>query len=271
MGKGEKRLTENVTIGQYFPGNSVLHRLDPRVKIISVILFVAALFMMKDMAESILLICYTISIVGLSRVPGKFLVRGLKPLGWIAIFTLGLHFFFTEGTIIWQWRFITLTLEGLRQGVFVTLRLVLLIFMASLLTLTTSPISLTDGIERLLTLLRPLGVPAHEIALMMTIALRFIPTLLQEADKIIKAQTSRGVDFSAGNMITRLKNLVPILVPLFVNAFRRADELAVAMEARCYRGGQGRTRMREMKIGGRDMAALLIGCGVVAVVYLLRG
>ncbi|HWR56625.1 MAG: energy-coupling factor transporter transmembrane component T [Bacillota bacterium] len=264
-------MTENVTIGQYFPGNSVLHHLDPRVKILSVILFVAAVFMMENMTESSLLICYTIILAGLSRIPGKFLVRGLKPLWWIAVFTLGLHFFFTEGTIIWQWRFLTLTLEGLRQGIFVTLRLVLLIFMASLLTLTTSPISLTDGLERLLSLLRPLGVPAHEIALMMTIALRFIPTLLQETDKIIKAQTSRGADFSSGNMIARLKNLVPIVVPLFVNAFRRADELAVAMEARCYRGGQGRTRMREMKIGTGDMAALLIAGGLIAGIYLLRG
>lgn len=264
-------MTGNLTIGQYIPGHSVLHRLDPRVKITGMVLFIAALFLVNNPAGNMLMIAYTLITAGLSRIPARFLFRGLKPLWWIVLFTLGAHFFFTPGTIVWQWKFVAVTLEGLQQGLEVAVRLILLIFMSSLVTFTTSPINLTDGIERMLSPLQPLGLPAHEIALMMTIALRFIPTLLEEADKIVKAQTSRGADFTSGSVTARAKNLVALLVPLFMNAFRRADELAVAMEARCYRGGQGRTRMREMKMGAGDTAAIIITCGIVAGVYVLRG
>lgn len=260
----------NLTIGQYFPGNSLLHRLDSRVKIISVMLFIIALFIVSNGAGYILLTGYTVVAAGLSAIPAKVLVRGLKPLRWFVVFTLVVHFFLTPGTVVWQWRAIALTVEGINQGVFMTLRLLLLIFLSSLLTLTTSPTNLTDGIECILFPLHYIGVPAHEIAMMMTIALRFIPTLLEEADKIVKAQTARGADFATGNIMARAANMVPILVPLFISSFRRADELALAMESRCYRGGQGRTRMREMKVGLADIGALMVTGGVVAGAVLLR-
>lgn len=260
----------NLTLGQYFSGKSTLHRLDPRMKIISVILFMGALFSVNNTSGYVLIIGYTIVAAGLSRIPAKLLVRGIKPLWWIIIFTIGIHSFLTPGTIVWQWKSLTLTQEGISLGVYMTLRLVLLIFMSSLLTLTTSPLHLTDGLEHLLSLLRPLGVPAHEIAMMMTIALRFIPTLLEEADKVVKAQTARGADFSTGNIVMRATNMLPILAPLFISAFRRADELALAMESRCYRGGQGRTRMRELKIGVADVVVLIVTIGVVAGVVVLR-
>lgn len=261
----------NLTIGQYFPGNSLLHLLDPRIKIISVILFIVAVFTVHNTAGYGFIFGYTLIIAGLSKIPMGIWLRGIRPLWWIVIFTMGMHFFSTPGTVLWQWQFLTLTIEGIYQGVFMSLRLILLILMSSLLTLTTSPINLTDGIERLLSPLRTLGIPAHEIAMMMTIALRFIPTLLEEADKIVKAQTARGADFSSGNIIVRVTSMVPIMVPLFISAFRRADELAMAMEARCYRGGQGRTRMRELEIRKADIIALIMACGVVVGVVVLRG
>lgn len=261
---------ENLIIGQFFPGDSILHRLDPRIKITGVMLFIIALFVINNTPGYLMAIGYITVVAGLSKIPAGYLARGIKPLWWIVLFILGIHSFFTPGAVVWQWKFFTLTLEGITMGVSMTLRLVLLIFMSSLLTLTTSPINLTDGIERLLSPLQPLGVPAHEIALMMTIALRFIPTLLEEAGKIIKAQTARGADFSVGNNIVKAANILPIMVPLFISAFRRAEELALAMESRCYRGGQGRTRMWELKVGIADVVALMAACGLVVGAVVLR-
>lgn len=260
----------NITIGQFIPGNSMLHRLDPRIKIIIVMAFVLALFFINHVKGYALLVGCTFVAVSLSKIPLITVLRGLKPLWWIVLFTLCIHFFFTPGTVVWQWKSLALTREGITQGVLMSVRLIVLILVSSLLTLTTSPINLTDGIERLLSVLRPLGVPAHEIAMMMTIALRFIPTLAEEADKIIKAQTARGADFSSGSIIVRATNLSAIMVPLFISAFRRADELALAMESRCYRGGQGRTRMRELRIRAVDVAALSLACGLLMVAVMWR-
>lgn len=257
----------NITIGQYFPGKSYLHRLDPRTKILGILFFLIALFIVEKPAGYGLMILFTVIVMLLSKIPVRLLLRGIKPLWWIILFTVAIHFFTTPGTPLWQGTFFSITKEGVQQGVFMTLRLVLLILISSLLTLTTSPIDLTDGIERLLSPLRVIGVPAHEIAMMMTIALRFIPTLLEETDKIIKAQTARGADLRSGGFIARATNMVPIMVPLFINAFRRADDLAMAMEARCYRGGHGRTRMRELQMGMGDFTAfgilvILIGAAI---------
>ncbi len=215
-------MLKDITLGQYFPGDSFIHRLDPRTKILGMAAYIAVIFCIK----------------------------GFAGYGILAVFTL----FLTGGRTLWKWGFLTVTYEGLRLAVFMVLRLFFLVFGTSLLTLTTSPIALTDGLEYLMSPLKRIGVPAHELAMMMTIALRFVPTLLEETDKIIKAQTARGADFETGNVIRRAKAMIPILIPLFVSAFRRADELATAMECRCYRGGEGRTRLRELKMGAVDAA-----------------
>jgi energy-coupling factor transport system permease protein len=270
VGGEGKAVIGNITIGQYFPGQSMVHCLDPRTKIVSVLLFLTSLFIVDDKAGYGLVIVFTGIVAMLSQIPLNILIRGLKPLWWIILFTAGIHLFTTPGTPLWQWGSLVITEDGVRQGVFMTLRLVLLMLISSLLTLTTSPINLTDGIERLLSPLRPVGIPAHEIAMMMTIALRFIPTLLEETEKIVKAQTARGADFTSGNFITRATNMIPILVPLFINAFRRADDLAMAMEARCYRGGYGRTRMWELQMAMRDIVALMITGGLIVAVVLIR-
>jgi energy-coupling factor transport system permease protein len=250
-------MLKDITIGQYIPGESVIHKLDPRTKIIATILFITALFVVTDIVGYIFLTLFSILVIGISRLPLRFVLRGLKPLYYILAFTVILNFFLTPGKEIWRWWFLRLTEEGLRQGIFMGWRLLLLVLTTSLLTLTSSPIALTDGIERLLTPFRSLGVPAHELAMMMTIALRFIPTLLEETDKIMKAQMARGADFDTGNIIQRAKGMVPLLVPLFISAFRRADELATAMEARCYRGGEGRTRLKELHYYARDYITLV--------------
>lgn len=260
----------NITIGQYFPGQSILHKLDPRTKILSMLIFLIALFIVDEITGYGLIFAFTIVTIILSQIPPKLLLRGIIPLWWIILFTTGIHFFTTPGQTIWQWGSLNLTVEGIRMGSFMTLRLVLLILVSSLLTLTTSPISLTDGIERLLSPFRALGVPAHEIAMMMTIALRFIPTLIEETEKIVKAQTARGADFNSGGIMERATNTIPILVPLFVNAFRRADDLAMAMESRCYKGGLGRTRMWELKMGVGDIIALSITCSLIIGAVILR-
>jgi len=260
----------NIMIGQYFPGQSVLHKLDPRTKIMGILIFFGVLLTIDNVPSYGMVIIFTLTVAGLSQISGKILLMGLKPLWWIILLTMSIHFFSTPGHLIGQWGPFELTIEGIRQGIFMTLRIVLLIFVFSLLTLTTSPISLTDGIERLLSPLRTVGVPAHELAMMMTIALRFIPTIIQETEKIIKAQTGRGADFTSGSIIKRATNTIPILVPLLINAFRRADELAMAMESRCYKGGQGRTRMWEMKMGAADMVALIVTSSLVVGAVILR-
>lgn len=261
-------MIRDITIGQYFPGNSVIHRLDPRVKIIATLLFIIELFIVDNfLGFAVAGVCLGI-VIAVSGVPLGYIVRGLKPIIIILLFTFTLNMFMIDGRILWQWGFLKITAEGLRTAVFMAIRLILLIIGSSMLTLCTRPLSLTDGIERLLSPFKIIGVPAHEIAMMMTIALRFIPTLLEETDKIMKAQQARGADFETGNLIHRAKSLIPILVPLFVSAFRIAQDLAMAMEARCYRGGEQRTRMHEMKLKGRDYVAFLLLALFMAVIII---
>lgn len=249
-------MIKNITIGQYFPGDTVIHRLDPRIKIIIVFMFIVSLFFINSFYPYLFILAFILLTIKLSKVPLKYVLKGLKPLLFIIIITFLINIFMTKGEVIVSLGPLSITKEGIRQAVFMALRLIFLVIGTSLLTLTTSPISLTDGIEKLLSPLKKVGVPAHELAMMMTIALRFIPTLLEETDKIMKAQMARGADFESGNIINRAKSLVPLLVPLFINAFRRADELAVAMEARCYRGGDNRTRMKELKLNRNDIVAI---------------
>jgi len=251
-------MLKDITIGQYFPGQSFVHLLDPRIKIIITFLFIILIFFIKTYLGYGMVFLFLAIVIGVSKIPPKYVVKGLKPLLFIIILTFILNVFFTPGEIIiWDLWGLKITHEGLEKGIFMAFRLVLLVAGTSMLTLTTSPIALTDGIESLLRPLTVIRFPAHELAMMMTIALRFIPTLLEETDKIMKAQMARGADFESGNIIQRAKALVPLLVPLFISAFRRADELAMAMESRCYRGGENRTRMKELKIEARDYLALL--------------
>lgn len=247
-----------ITIGQYIPGDSVVHRLDSRTKIAITLGYMILLFTLNNFWGYGFPLVFIALAAILSGISIKFMIKGLKPLIFIIALTFVLNSFMIKGRVIYSLGPLDLTYEGLSQGAFMAVRLVLLIIGTSLLTLTTSPIALTDGIERMLSPFKVIGVPAHELAMMMTIALRFIPTLLEETDKIMKAQMARGADFESGNLINRAKNLVPLLVPLFISAFRRADELAMAMEARCYRGGENRTRMKEMKMTFIDFATLLI-------------
>lgn len=251
----------DITLGQYFPGNSFLHHLDPRAKILATMIFIVAIFFANSVATYGIVTAFVVLNFIISRLPAKLILKSLKPLWIIIIFTMGIHVFSTPGEIWWQYGILHITKEGVYQGSLMTARLVFLIVFSSLLTYTTSPIVLTDGIEHLLNPFKRVGVPAHELAMMMTIALRFIPTLLEETNRIMKAQTARGANFTSGSLIQRGKNMIPLLVPLFVSAFRRADDLATAMEARCYRGGEGRTRMNELSYTYRDgiaMAAVLI-------------
>ncbi|MGN9164901.1 energy-coupling factor transporter transmembrane component T family protein [Tissierellaceae bacterium HCP3S3_D8] len=249
-------MIKDITIGQYFPGDTIIHRLDPRVKLIAAVLFIISLFFIKSFYPYIFVVGYILTIVHLSKLPIKFILKGLKPLIFIISITFFINLFMTKGEVLYEIGPLAVTKEGLTQATFMALRLIFLVTGTSLLTLTTSPIALTDGIESLLSPFKRIGLPAHELAMMMTIALRFIPTLLEETDKIMKAQMARGADFESGNIINRAKSLVPLLVPLFINAFRRADELATAMEARCYRGGDNRTRLNELKFKRIDVAAL---------------
>lgn len=251
-------MLRDITLGQYFPGESRIHRLDPRVKILGTFLYIITLFLVRDFWGFGIAIAFLALVILLSKVPMRFIMKGLKPVFIIIVFTITVNMFMTKGTeLVSLWIF-TITREGLYNAGFMGLRLVLLIIGSSLLTLTTKPISLTDGIERLLSPFRRIGVPAHELAMMMTIALRFIPTLLEETDKIMKAQMARGADFESGNLLQRSKSLIPLLVPLFVSAFRIAQDLAMAMEARCYRGGEFRTRMNAMVLKKADAAASFI-------------
>lgn len=268
--EGGPAVLKDITLGQYVPGSSPVHRLDPRTKLLGATAFVALLFAARGLAGYLAVTVFALLVVLLSAIPVSYLLRGLRPLLFLLLLTLVLQVFLTPGTPIWHWRFLVATREGLAQGIFLGYRLVLLVFVTSLLTLTTSPIALTDGLERLLSPFKRFGVPAHELAMMMTIALRFIPTLLEEADKIMKAQMARGADFESGNPIQRVRGLVPLLVPLFVGAFRRADELAMAMEARCYRGGEGRTRLKQLRFSGLDLGALLVFAALTAAVVWLR-
>jgi len=260
----------NITIGQYLAGSSVVHRLDPRTKITIVGLFMVVLFTAVNGPAYAVLTAFTALAVALARVPTRMLFRGLRPILFLLFLTFVLQLFLTHGRTLFVLGPLTASYEGLRQGVFMVLRLLLLLVTASLLTLTTSPVALTDGMEAILAPFRVIGLPAHELAMMMTIALRFIPTLMEEADKIMKAQMARGADFESGSPIRRARSLIPLLVPLFVSAFRRADELATAMEARCYRGGVKRTRLRQLRATRLDAAAAAVTAVLVAAVLALR-
>ena len=251
-------MIRDITLGQYYPEESPIHRLDPRTKILATLVYTVALFIINNfIGFGITVVCLG-ALIAVSKVPFKFMAKGLKPVFIIIGFTLVLNMFMTPGEVIWSFGILKLTREGLYMAAFMCLRLILLIFGTSLLTLTTKPINLTDGMEHLLHPLKKIGVPAHELAMVMSIALRFIPTLLEETDKIMKAQMARGADFESGNIIKRAKSLIPLLVPLFVSAFKIAQELAMAMESRCYRGGRQRTRLHPMKYAGRDAFAYLL-------------
>lgn len=260
------RMFRSITIGQYLPGDSLIHRLDPRSKILSTTLLIVLLFLVNGFVGYALVALAIALVVRAAQIPVKYVLRGLRPLLVILVLTIGLHLFMTEGRVIFQIWFLKVTWEGLFRGLMMGTRLILLIIGTSILTLTTSPIQLTDGIESLLKPGKKMGIPAHELAMMMTIALRFIPTLLEETEKIMKAQMARGADFQSGGIMHRAKSLVPLLVPLFVNAFRRADDLASAMEARGYRGGEGRTKFRELKFQTVDGVALGVALTFAVVV-----
>jgi energy-coupling factor transport system permease protein len=240
-------MMEKMIFGRYVPMDSVIHRMDPRSKLLLVFLFVCIVFLANNALTYILLGIFTLLLIGLSKIPFRFLYNGLKPVVFLVVFTLILHLFLTkEGDLLFKLGWIEIYEEGLRQGIFISLRFFYLILVTSLLTLTTTPIEITDGLETLLNPLKKIKFPVHEMALMMSISLRFIPTLMQETDKIMKAQMARGVEFSSGPIKDRVKAIVPLLIPLFVSSFKRAEELAIAMEARGYRGGEGRTKYRQL-------------------------
>ncbi|WP_298018405.1 energy-coupling factor transporter transmembrane protein EcfT [uncultured Dysosmobacter sp.] len=264
-------MLKDITLGQYFPGTTVAHKLDPRTKILLVVLYITALFCAKSLVTyGVMALCLAVCVY-ISKVSIKALVRGLKPVLFIIIFTGILNLFFTSGDrYLVEWGFLRISDTGLRNAVFMVLRIMLLIMGTFLMTYTTSPISLTDGLEQLLNGLKRFHVPVHELAMMMSIALRFIPTLIEETDKIMSAQRARGADFESGNLVQRAKALIPILVPLFISAFRRADELATAMECRCYHGGEGRTKLRVLQYERRDYIALALGVAVTVGVIVLR-
>ena len=265
-------MLKDVTLGQFFPGNSILHRLDPRIKIIAVILFIIAVFTAKSAISYGFLVLLLVGMVAVSGISIRTVAKSIKPLLIIIIFTAVTNIFWTKGeNLLWKWKSIEVYAEGLRAAALMVTRLITLITGTFvLLTYTTSPMALTDAIERLTSPLKKLGVPTHEFAMMMTIALRFIPTLIEETDKIISAQKSRGADFETGSLLKRAKAIVPILIPLFISAFRRADELASAMECRLYHGGEGRTKMKILKLHAYDFAAILFFIGVIAVTLLIN-
>lgn len=264
-------MMDKMIIGRYIPSNSLIHGMDSRSKLILIFLFVCIVFLANNAITYGVLAFYTILMLSLSKVPIKFLIGGLKPVIWLVIFTLFLHLFLTkEGNLLFQFGFVKIYEEGLRQGIFISLRFFLLILMTSLLTLTTTPIEITDGLETLLGPLKKFKFPVHELALMMSISLRFIPTLMQETDKIMKAQTARGVDFTSGPLKDRVKAIIPLLIPLFISSFKRAEELAIAMEARGYRGGEGRTKYRTLKWGLADTSMLVLLGVVTAILVVLR-
>lgn len=264
-------MMEKMIFGRYVPAESVIHRMDPRSKLILIFLFVCVVFLANNVYTYAALIIYTFAMIFLSKVPLRFILAGLKPVFLLVIFTLILHLFLTrEGALIFELGPIKIYEEGLRQGIFISLRFFLLILMTSILTLTTTPIEITDGIETLLGPLKKIKFPVHELALMMSISLRFIPTLMGETDKIMKAQTARGVDFSGGPIKERVKAVIPLLIPLFVSSFKRAEELATAMEARGYRGGEGRTKYRQLSWRMTDTVMLLLLGALTVILILLR-
>lgn len=251
-------MIRDITIGQYYPAKSVLHRLDPRVKFIGTFLFLVSLFVAEGFWGYFLATAFLVGVILLSKVPVKFMLKGLKPLFILLLITVFFNLFLIPGTVVWQLGFLKITQEGITQAVKIGIRLIYLVIGSSVMTLTTTPNQLTDGLERIMKPLNKIKVPVHEIAMMMSIALRFIPILMEETDKIMKAQMARGADFESGNLIQKAKSLIPLLVPLFISAFRRADDLAMAMEARCYHGGENRTQMKPLCYKRRDYLAYLV-------------
>ena len=263
-------MLKDITLGQYFPGNSPVHKLDPRTKLILLIVYIVALFTAVSWLSYGLCLLFLVAVVAISQIPPKSLLRGMKPMIFILVFTGMLNlFFYAEGAVLVSFLGVTITVGGIVRAIFMVLRILMLVSATFMLTYTTSPIALTDGLESLLGPLKKLHLPVHELSMMMCIALRFIPTLIEETDKIISAQKARGADFESGKLMEKVKALVPILVPLFISAFRRADELATAMECRCYQGGEGRTKMKQMHYRSRDLRAFIVGAVVLAAVIAL--
>lgn len=261
---------KDITLGQYFPGNSSIHRLDPRTKLLGMIAYIVMIFLVKRLELFALVALFALSVILLSKIPFSYVMKTLKPVRFLLIFMFIINLLIAgDGETVFEWWIIHITKDSIYQAFFMSIRLVLLILGTSLMTLTTTPLGLTDAMEALMKPLSKIGFPAHELAMMMTIALRFIPTLIEEADKIIKAQSARGADFESGNLINKAKSTIPILVPLFVNSFRRADELAMAMESRCYHGGSGRTKMRKLKFTRGDLAALLVFVLIFAALIII--
>ena len=261
-------MLKDITLGQYFPGNSPVHKLDPRTKLVMLIVYIIALFSAVSWLSYGICFGFLVLTVAISRIPPKSLLRGMKPMIFILVFTGMLNlFFYAEGTVLVSFWGITVTTGGIIRAIFMVARILMLISATFMLTYTTSPIALTDGLESLLSPLKKLHLPVHELSMMMCIALRFIPTLIEETDKIISAQKARGADFESGKLMEKVKALVPILVPLFISAFRRADELATAMECRCYQGGEGRTKMKQMHYAHRDFSAF--GVGIILLVAVI--
>ncbi len=264
-------MLEKMIFGRFIPGNSFVHKLDPRSKLSFVFLFIVTVFLANNALTYGLLLGFTLLVIFSSRIRIYFLMNGLKPILFLIIFTFLMHIFFTkEGAVLLDWKFIKIYEEGLRQAIFISIRFLVLVLMTSVLTLTTSPISITDGLEDLLGPFKRFKLPVHELALMMSISLRFIPTLMDETDKILKAQLARGSDISTGSIKQRIRAVIPLLVPLFVSAFKRAEDLAVAMEVRGYRGGEGRTRYRQLRWHWRDTLIMVLFVVLVAVLVLVR-
>ena len=261
-------MLKDITLGQYFPGDTVVHRLDPRTKLLLVIIYIVGLFNSVGWASYAFVILVTALSMAISKIKPRSALKGLKPLVIIIILTAVLNIFYIDGTpIVEGW---IITWEGIERAVMMSLRIILLIVGTFMLTYTTSPIALTDGLEIMMGPLKKIKIPVHEMSMMMSMALRFIPTLIEETDKIMSAQKARGADFDSGNLFQRAKALLPILVPLFVSAFRRADELAVAMESRCYHGGEGRTRMKQLKMQGIDAWALVLGAMFLTAIFTMK-
>ena len=263
-------MLKDITLGQYFPGNSPIHRMDPRTKLLALILYIVTIFIADGLIPYVICAAGLVAVIRISRIPLKLILKSLKPIVIIIIFTGALNILYTPGTELFRLWIFRVTVEGIRTAITMIVRILLLVASTSLLTYTTSPMALTDGLESLLSPLKKLHVPVHEFSMMMSIALRFIPTLIEETDKIMSAQKARGADFESGNIFQRAKALVPVLVPLFISAFRRADELAMAMECRCYHGGEGRTRLKQLRYGRLDLAAALVSALYFVLVLATR-
>lgn len=259
-------MIRDITLGQYYPVDSVLHRMDPRTKLFGTMVFIISLFLANNLWAYVVATAFLVIAIKVSKVPFKFMVRGLKAVIFLLLISVSFNLFLTEGEVIFRLWFLKITKEGIRMAAFMGLRLMYLVVGSSIMTLTTTPNELTDGLEKSLGFLNKIRVPVHEVSMMMSIALRFIPILIEETDKIMKAQMARGADFESGNLVHKAKSMVPLLVPLFISAFRRATDLAMAMEARCYRGGAGRTKMKPLHYSRRDAMAYLVYAAYLAVI-----